>query len=317
MKEKLHPFVSVLTPVYNGDKFIGECIESILGQTYDNWEYVIVNNCSTDRTLEIVNEYAGKDERIKVCNNDTHLKLMQNLNHAFSHISTESKYCKVVHADDFIMPECVAKMVAVAERNPACGIVGSYRLHGKKVDLDGLPYDQDCYPGDTIAKDYLMGRGGYFGSPSSILLRSDLIRKRNEFYNTEHIHSDISACLDLLKESDFGFVHQVLTHTRLHDQSITETVVNKYDTNKWGRVKNLIDYGPHFLTESELKKRKELRLKLCYRSMARALLRFQYKDQFRKDLKYLEKLNIPLNYYELTKAFVVEINHTIADFFRI
>ena len=45
------PLVSVVTPVYNGDKYLADCVESVLKQTYQNWEYVIVNNCSTDRTL--------------------------------------------------------------------------------------------------------------------------------------------------------------------------------------------------------------------------------------------------------------------------
>jgi glycosyltransferase involved in cell wall biosynthesis len=47
------PLVSILTPVYNGEKYLAECIRSVLAQTYQNWEYTIVNNCSTDKTLEI------------------------------------------------------------------------------------------------------------------------------------------------------------------------------------------------------------------------------------------------------------------------
>src|SRR5690242_20501129 len=54
------PFVSVLTPVYNGEAYLAECIESVLAQTYPNFEYIIVNNCSKDRTLEIAQSYAKK-----------------------------------------------------------------------------------------------------------------------------------------------------------------------------------------------------------------------------------------------------------------
>ena len=57
------PFVSVLTPVYNGAKFLRECIESVLNQDYENWEYVLVNNHSTDNSLQIMREYAAKDDR--------------------------------------------------------------------------------------------------------------------------------------------------------------------------------------------------------------------------------------------------------------
>lgn len=60
MNPELQPLVSILTPVYNGEEYLAECIESVLGQTYQNWEYCIVNNCSTDRTLEIANGYAKR-----------------------------------------------------------------------------------------------------------------------------------------------------------------------------------------------------------------------------------------------------------------
>ena len=60
------PLVSVVTPVYNEEKNLAECIESVLAQTYPNWEYVIVNNCSTDRSLQIAESYAAQDKRIRV-----------------------------------------------------------------------------------------------------------------------------------------------------------------------------------------------------------------------------------------------------------
>ena len=67
---KPQPLVSVVTPVFNGGKFLGECIDSVLAQTYTNWEYVIVDNCSTDATLEIAQRYAAADPRIRVYHND-------------------------------------------------------------------------------------------------------------------------------------------------------------------------------------------------------------------------------------------------------
>jgi glycosyltransferase involved in cell wall biosynthesis len=60
------PLVSVVTPVYNGVDYIAECIESVLNQTYGNWEYLIVDNCSTDGTLEIAQGYENRDPRLRV-----------------------------------------------------------------------------------------------------------------------------------------------------------------------------------------------------------------------------------------------------------
>ncbi len=73
--EKELPLVSIVTPVYNGEKFLAEAIESVLGQTYPNWEYTIVENCSIDHTLEIAQSYAIKDKRIRIYENQELLPL--------------------------------------------------------------------------------------------------------------------------------------------------------------------------------------------------------------------------------------------------
>src|SRR5688500_12157737 len=102
MKPDEQPFVSVVTPVYNGEKYLAECVESVLAQTYHNWEYCIVNNCSTDRTLDIAEAYAQKDKRVRVHNNSEFVGCDQNANIAFRQISPDSRYSKVVHADDWL-----------------------------------------------------------------------------------------------------------------------------------------------------------------------------------------------------------------------
>ena len=104
MKPESQPLVSVLTPVYNGEKYLSECIESVLEQTYLNWEYIIVNNRSTDRTSEIARAYASKDKRIRVHTNTEFVDFAANENIAFQQIALESKYCKMVHADDWLSP---------------------------------------------------------------------------------------------------------------------------------------------------------------------------------------------------------------------
>lgn len=152
---KTEPLVSVVTPVYNGDKFLAECIESILGQTYSNWEYVIVNNCSKDHTLAIAQRYAQQDSRIRIHDNTAFLDLMPNWNHAMRQIAPESSYCKVVHADDWLFPDCLARMVDVAEAHPAVGLVGAYCLYGKEVGLDGLAYPSTVVSGWEIGRAFI------------------------------------------------------------------------------------------------------------------------------------------------------------------
>lgn len=93
------PLVSIVTPVYNEEEFLAECIESVLAQTYSNWEYTIVDNCSTDASAEIARKYAAKDSRIRVTVNCKFLRAIANFNGALRQISPSSKYCKIVHSN--------------------------------------------------------------------------------------------------------------------------------------------------------------------------------------------------------------------------
>ena len=65
-REKVQPLVTVITPLFNAQNFIGETIKSVLGQTYQNWEMIIIDDCSTDNSRDIVKEYETKDSRIKL-----------------------------------------------------------------------------------------------------------------------------------------------------------------------------------------------------------------------------------------------------------
>ena len=95
MKTHEQPLVSVLTPVYNGKEFLAECIERVLAQTYSNWEYIIVNNCSKYRTLEIALEYAKKDSRIRVHDNQEFLAVIANHNHVFKMMSSAASIARL------------------------------------------------------------------------------------------------------------------------------------------------------------------------------------------------------------------------------
>ena len=300
------PFVSVLTPVYNGAEFLRECIESVLNQSYSNWEYVLVNNQSTDQSLEIIEEYAAIDKRIRIHNNEDFLPQMQNLNHAFRQISPESKYCKVVHADDWLFPDCIAKMVEVNEEYPTVGIVSAYRLNDEKVGLDGLSYPSNFNDGREIARNYLMNGTSYFGSPSSLLICSDLIRKRDKFYIESHMASDTGACLEVLKESDFGFVHDVLTFTRDHEMSISNTACRENYSFIYARLYSKLEYGPYFLSEEECEKALADEMNFFYILLARNLMQKKSIDELQRQLNILNKLGIEFERQKFLKKLIRE-----------
>ena len=301
-----NPIVSIITPVYNAEKYLAECIESIIAQTYENWEYVVVNNFSTDRSLEIALRYGKREKRIRVHNNDKFLALMQNWNHAISQISPNSKYCKVVHADDWIFPDCLEKMVNLAEKHPSVGIIGAYRLDEDTVNLDGLPYPSTVIPGHEICRRSLLGGPYVFGSPSSLLYRSDLIRTHQPLYNETNIHADKETCYKLLQKSDFGFVHQVLTFTRRHNE--TETTHSKlYNTYRIGKFFILKKYGPVFLSKSEYDKRFKIMRIDYHRHLVLSLFELKSRDYFAFHLKELKKLGVRINPARLLFALIREL----------
>jgi len=267
------PLVGVFTPVYNGEKYLRECIESVLSQTYPHWEYVIVNNCSTDRTREIAESYASRDRRIRVHNNEQFVSAMRNHEIGFRSIPSESKYCKVVHADDWLFPECLARMVDLAEANPSVGVVAAYGLEMDRIVWDGLPYPSTVVPGRDICRRHLLGGSFVFGSPTSVLFRADLVRGRHPFYRGHYpMWADLDACLDVLRDNDFGFVHQVLTFTRKHDEA-TSSFAHRVETFIFGQLEVLKRHGPIYLNPAEYRQQLAILLRQYRRLLGQSVFK--------------------------------------------
>jgi len=302
------PLVSVVTPVYNGDPYLAECIESVLTQTYSNWEFIIVNNYSTDRTLEIALEYAKKDNRIRVHNNRDFVGVIANHNLAFGLIAADSKYCKVVSADDWLFPECLTKMVSLAEANLSVGIVGSYQLSGGgsnwrqwRVRWAELPYPSTVIPGRELCRLQLLGGPYVFGTPTSTLYRSNLIKGRDFFYPNSTPEADTSACYKCLQETDFGFVHQVLSYERVHENTISRSAkeLNAYLPSK---INDLLVYGSSFMSRPEAEQRLKDLLKEYYRFLAIGAVNFEGGEFWAYHKGRLREFGYPLNSVKLGKA---------------
>jgi glycosyltransferase involved in cell wall biosynthesis len=300
------PLVSIVTPVYNGEEFLADCIESILSQTYSNWEHVIVNNCSTDKTLEIAQSYAAKDPRIRVHSNTSFAPIIENHNIALRQISPESKYCKVVFADDWLFSECISEMVKVAEMHPSVGIVGAYGLDGQQVLWDGLPYPSTFVAGRDLCRRTLSTGLYIFGTPTSLLMRSDLVRKRDPFYDETNLHADHAACYDLLQESDFGFVHQVLTCTRARPES-NNTFAKRMDSMILGEFAILLKYGAIYLTAEELRIRLDYVLSLYYGVLAKSFVRLRGNQYWKYHRDRLRAIGLAINPVRLAAAVCVKI----------
>jgi glycosyltransferase involved in cell wall biosynthesis len=280
MDSKQLPLVSIVTPVYNNAEYLAECIESVLAQTYPNWDYTIVNNCSTDGTGEVARRYAAKDRRIRVHDNKQFLRAVPNHNHALRQISPESKYCKIVFGDDWMFPRCLEEMVAVAEEHPSVGIVGAYTLEEDRLYCVGLPYPSRLVPGRDVCRRLFLEGTYVFGTSTSVLYRSDLVRSHDPFYNEGNFHADREACVVLLKSCDFGFVHQILTFKRLGPDSLTVTVSWDLMSHYGNMLSTLVTYGPDYLTREECDACVEKLLDEYYNFLAVSLMRGRRDGRF-------------------------------------
>ena len=296
------PFVSIMTPVYNGADFIAECVESVLKQTHTNYEYIIVNNCSTDGTLDILNAYAKKDSRIIVHDNTTFLDVMANHNLGFRLISPNSKYVKVVSADDWIIPECLDRIMECAEAHPSVGVVGSYSIAGKKVVFDGLDFDRTVVNGHEACRDTLLGKYYAFGAPTSLLYRADLVRDCEAFFPGKSPHADTSGVYQALERSDFGFVHQVLSYTRVHAQSQTSRSL-KYGSLKHALLADVVRFGPRYLTPEEFQRVSTNAMNKYYSWLVPALIEHSLSKEFLEEQKAgLRAIGVELSIPKLLKA---------------
>jgi len=123
-----NPLVSVLMPAYNSEKFISEAIESICNQTYLNFEFVILDDCSTDNTWNIIQKYADEDNRIKAFRNDENLNIVKTRNRLFNLADSKAEYYAIFDSDDLSMENRLEEEVIFLEENMEYGAIGSHNL---------------------------------------------------------------------------------------------------------------------------------------------------------------------------------------------
>ena len=248
-------FVSVVTPVYNDEPYVEECIKSVLAQSHQDFEYIICNNHSKDRSGEIAADYATKDSRIRIVSPPEFVPQAKNFNFALREISGRAKYCKMLLSDDWMYPQCLQQMIDVAESNPRIALVSAYRLIGDRPDCFGVPVGRSSFAGEEACRWQLLGTAYPFGSQSTVMFRAEVVRKRApSFFPENRFFMDVDVAFRILGDADFGFVHQVLTFSRYQPETVTDTASH---FNSWPLLHYLMmeQYGRDFLSKGEFKAR--------------------------------------------------------------
>lgn len=294
------PLVSVVTPVYNGADHIRECIESVLSQSYEHWDYTIVNNRSEDRTLEIAQEFVREDPRVRVRDNDEFLGQMANHNEALRQISPDSVYCKVLAADDRLHPDYLSETVRVATSDPQIAIVGTYAFDGTRVRYKGVPEELEVMPGRDVCRRNLLGGPYVFGPPTTVLYQSDIVRSRESFYDESNPHSDTEVCFEFLADKKFGFVHRVLAYLGVQDESMT-TLAQRIDSYRTGWLRVLLHHGHHYLAPDELDRMIERDLRSYRRFLGNQLFKFRGEEFWSFHREQLADLGYPIRRLDMVR----------------
>ncbi|MCR5504019.1 MAG: glycosyltransferase [Elusimicrobiaceae bacterium] len=117
----MNPTVSIVLPCYNGAGFLAQSIDSVISQTYTGWELILVNDCSKDNSLDIMQDYAAHDSRILIINNEHNLKLPGALNRGFR--EANGKYLTWTSHDNRMGPTMLEEFVNYLDANPDKGLV--------------------------------------------------------------------------------------------------------------------------------------------------------------------------------------------------
>ena len=171
--------VSILTTVYNREKYLAACIDSVLASSYQDWELIIVDDVSTDTSVAIAKNYEKKDARIKVYVNQTNLGDYPNRNKAASY--AKGTYLKYLDADDLIYPRGLEVMVHAMEQFPEAALGIS-----QKVVEDVKPFPFVMEPKETFTREFLM-RGVLGLGPTGTIIRRDVFEKLGGFTGTRYI----------------------------------------------------------------------------------------------------------------------------------
>lgn len=299
------PIITILTPVYNGEAYLRDCIESVLAQERPDFKYIIVNNCSKDKSGEIAEAYAKKDSRVQVHTNGKFVSAIENHNIAFNLVPPDSKYCKIVSADDWIMPDCLAKLVALAEMNPSVGIVGCYQRSGDRVRWQGIPNDINILSGREAARLGLLRGVHVFGTPTSVLYRSSLVRMRDRFFPHNRAYADTSACFDYLQYCDFGFVHEELAVERVHDGQWSAEM-DKLESSAVAFLDILTRYGHFYLTEKEFEARKKEAFDIYFRNLGGCFWKMKGPSFWKFHREVLNEIGYDLPWLKVAAAAIKE-----------
>jgi glycosyltransferase involved in cell wall biosynthesis len=223
------PEVSICLPLYNGEKYLRRAIESVLTQTFTDFELLIADDCSTDNSAKIASEYAARDNRVKAWTNKQNLGHYPNYNACLK--AASGKYIKLFAQDDIFVPEMLHEMVTAFQTNPGVTVVSTARIwvddnetpiaaSGEIARKLTQPFSVDTkITGSQAISDTLKEQINWLGEPVCQMFLSTAISAGfDESFNQI---GDLDLVYQALQSGDIYFMAAPLCLFRRHSESWT------------------------------------------------------------------------------------------------
>lgn len=202
--------ISIVMPVYNGEKYLEKSIISILMQTFDNWELILVNDCSIDASLDILKKYASLDRRIRIVNNDNNLKLPKSLNKGFR--EAKGKYFTWTSDDNIYEENAIAVMYEYLETHPECGLVYCDMWN---IDESGNVIGETSSSQEELYYKNCVG--------ACFMYLGEIVQTVGEYDPNMFLVEDYEYWIRISKKYRLDHIKQKHYYYRQHRESLTET----------------------------------------------------------------------------------------------
>jgi glycosyltransferase involved in cell wall biosynthesis len=215
------PPLTVLLSVHNGRRYLREAVQSILDQSFGDFEFLIINDGSTDDSLEILNEFAQSDSRIRIVSR-ANRGLTVTLNEGIT--LARGEFIARMDADDIALPDRLEKQLTYLQDNPECVLVGSRVL---LVDPDGLPIREICNQQSHEDIDYSLMTHGWPLVHPAVTLRASAVRAIGGYSEKYRTNQDHDLFLRLAEHGRLANLPDTLLKYRQHEKSISMGNVKK------------------------------------------------------------------------------------------
>ncbi len=237
--DKNRNLVSVVLPVYNAAPYLSEAIQSILNQTYQNFELIIIDDASTDNSWAIITQFAQQDKRIRTLRNERNLKLSKTLNRGIEHAS--GVYIARMDADDISLPDRLEKQVAYMDMHPEVGISGGSM---EIMHAAGDVFAKRTYHlNDQDIRSHIFRYSPY--SHPLIIMRKTILDKVGGYRDEYNPAEDYELYFRIGAVSKFGNLSDTLLKYRVVDKSMT-TGSTKNMERKTIRIRKIFSSDLHY-----------------------------------------------------------------------